>query len=521
MHVRALDLIDRVLDPDSFAAWSDPAPEPHPVDAAYAADLRSARDRTGLDEALVTGEGRIDGRRVAVVACEFGFLAGSIGVAAAEKLVRAIERASAERLPLVASPTSGGTRMQEGTVAFLQMVKISAAVAAHKAAGLPYLVYLRHPTTGGVFASWGSLGHVTAAEPGALIGFLGPRVFEALNGEPFPQGVQVAENLYEHGLIDAVVAPEQLRDVVVRVFDVLGEPGAGGGLGDGPEGAGAAAGGVPERTSGAQAEGRTPADTPAWESVRRSRDPRRPGLRTLLRHGARSVTPLRGTGEGESEPSLRLALARFGDRPGAPCVVLGQDRTRQSEYGPFGPAGLRQARRGMRLAADLGLPLVTVVDTAGAALSADAEQGGLAGEIARCLAELVMLPAPTVCLLLGEGAGGGALALLPADRVLCAEHGWLSPLPPEGASAILYRTTDRAAEIAERQGIRAADLHAHGIVDRIVPELPDAADEPEPFVRRVADTLAEELAGLHGLDPETRMVRRLARYRRLGLPEGW
>ncbi|MGW0658842.1 carboxyl transferase domain-containing protein [Streptodolium elevatio] len=531
MHVRALDLIDRVLDAGSFTAWTGKLPEPDGIEAGYADELRAARDRTGLDEALVTGEGRIHGRRVAVVACEFAFLAGSIGVAAAERLVRAVERASAERLPLVASPTSGGTRMQEGTVAFLQMVKISAAVAAHKAAGLPYLVYLRHPTTGGVFASWGSLGHVTAAQPGALIGFLGPRVFEALNGEPFPSGVQVSENLYEHGLIDAVVPPEQLRDVAARVLEVLDTrpvdgaavPEAGAGV---SAGAGAGAGTAVAVGVGVgvevEAEVGQP-DSSAWESVRRSRDPERPGLRTLLRHGARSVTPLRGTGEGESEPSLRLALARFGAQgsPGAPCVVLGQDRTRQSEYGPFGPAGLRQARRGMRLAAELGLPLVTVIDTAGAALSADAEQGGLAGEIARCLTELVMLSAPTVCLLLGQGAGGGALALLPADRVLCARHGWLSPLPPEGASALLFRTTDRAAEIADRQGIRSADLLANGIVDRVVPELPDAAAEPEAFVQRVAAALEDELTALRGVDPAARIARRLDRYRMLGLPDGY
>lgn len=283
-----------------------------------------------------------------MAACEFDFLAGSIGVAGAERLTLAVERATAEGLPLVASPTSGGTRMQEGTVAFLQMVKISAAVAAHRAAGLPYLVYLRHPTTGGVFASWGSLGHVTAAQPGALIGFLGPRVYEALHERPFPDGVQVAENLYEHGLIDAVVPPDELRRVAIKVFDVLG-PGS---VPPGPP---------PE----VRAEPLP--DVPAWTSVRRSRDPRRPGLRALLRHGARSVTAARDR-RGESEPALRLVLARFGvgAGPGAPCVVLGQDRTRQSEHGPFGPAGLRQARRGMRLAGELGLPLVTVVDTAGA-----------------------------------------------------------------------------------------------------------------------------------------------------------
>ena len=178
---------------------------------------------SGYDESVLTGEGRVHGRRVAVVVCEFDFLAGSIGVAAAERITVAIQRATAERLPLLASPSSGGTRMQEGTVAFLQMVKIAAAVTLHKQAHLPYLVYLRHPTTGGVFASWGSLGHITIAQPGALIGFLGPRVYEQLYGEPFPTGVQTAENLERHGVIDAVVPLEELRDILDRALTVVAD----------------------------------------------------------------------------------------------------------------------------------------------------------------------------------------------------------------------------------------------------------------------------------------------------------
>ncbi len=186
-RISARDLRDTVLDPGSFVSW-DAAPVPVAMSAEYAAELAAAQAATGLDESVLTGEGTVFGRRVAVVACEFDFLAGSIGVAAAERITSAIERATALRLPLLASPSSGGTRMQEGTVAFLQMVKIAAAVTLHKKAHLPYLVYLRHPTTGGVFASWGSLGHITVAEPGALVGFLGPRVYEQLYGEPFPAG---------------------------------------------------------------------------------------------------------------------------------------------------------------------------------------------------------------------------------------------------------------------------------------------------------------------------------------------
>ncbi|MFD4181730.1 carboxyl transferase domain-containing protein, partial [Rhodococcus sp. NPDC058514] len=186
-RLSAREILDLVLDAGSYESWDLP-PIRVEANTSYRADLDAAQAKTGLDESVITGVGTVRGRRVAVIACEFGFLAGSIGVAAAERIVTAIERATAEGLPLLASPTSGGTRMQEGTLAFVQMVKIAAAVTVHKAAHLPYLVYLRNPTTGGVFASWGSLGHVTVAEPGALIGFLGPRVYQALYGEKFPEG---------------------------------------------------------------------------------------------------------------------------------------------------------------------------------------------------------------------------------------------------------------------------------------------------------------------------------------------
>jgi acyl-CoA carboxylase subunit beta len=519
----ARTLVSDVLDPGSWRSWDTPPRDPAPSGSPYARELAEVRRATGYDEAVITGEGRLRGRRVAVAAGEFSFLAGSIGVAAAERLTAAVERATRERLPLLASPASGGTRMQEGATAFAQIVKITAAVVRHREAGLPYLVYLRDPTVGGVFASWGSLGHVTAAAPGALIGFLGPRVYRALRGETFPAGVQVAENLHAHGLVDAVVSPAEIGDIAARALDVLCAPRPGtepeGTEPEGTEPEQETAGADPAAAASRRPDDRSADagtfadDVTAWESVQRSRRADRPGVRALLKLGARDVTPLQGTGAGESDPGLLLALARFG---AAPCVVLGQDRRAQRSAHPVGPAGLREARRGMRLAEELRLPLLTVVDTPGAVLSPEAEEGGLAGEIARSLADLVVLPAPTVCLILGEGAGGAALALLPADRVVCARHGWLSPLPPEGASALVHRTTDRAAEVAAAQRISARDLLRDGIVDRVVPERPDAADEPERFCARVAAVLEEELSRLLAADDATRHAARLERYRRIG-----
>jgi acetyl-CoA carboxylase carboxyl transferase subunit beta len=503
-RVDARTLRDLVLDPGSWRSWDSPIRPREGISPEYAEELRLAAEKTRQDEAIITGEGTLRGRRVAVIAGEFGFLAGSIGVAAADRLIAAVERATDDGLPLLAAPVSGGTRMQEGTVAFLQMAGITQSIARHKQAGLPYLVYLRNPTFGGVLASWGSTGHVTIAEPGAAIGFLGARVYEALYGEPFPEGVQTAEHMAERGLIDAVVPHEDLADVADRALRVLaarqtwhldvrdGEP--------------------------PRADDGTDADDPedhrsAWDVVTASRRIDRPGVRRLLRTAATDIVGLSGTGAGEKDPGLLLALARFG---GAPCVVLGQDRRGQSLTAPLGPGALREARRGMHLAEELRLPLVTLIDTPGAALSREAEEGGMAGEIARCLQDLVMLEAPTLAVLLGQGTGGGALALVPADRVLAAANGWLGPLPPEGASAIVFRTVDRAGEMAQAQGVRATDLWRAGIVDRVVPERPDAADEPVEFCLRLGRVLGQELAGLLGRDDVERQRSRLRRYRHLG-----
>lgn len=473
----ASDLIERLLDAGSWTSW-DAAPERGGLDPAYVAELERAAAKSGVDDAVITGRGTLDGRPVAVVAGEFTFLAGSVGRAAADRLVAGFERATAEGLPVIGLTCSGGTRMQEGTPAFVQMVRIGAAVAAHRAAGLPYVAYLRNPTTGGVMATWGSLGHVTYAEPGALAGFLGPRVYAALYDEEFPPGVQTAEHLAEVGVIDGVVAPDDLRERLATLLRALAAP----------------------RDASGRTTGRSSAHhethlgkVEAWDAVTRTRRPERPGVRDLLAAQASEVVELSGTQAGEVGPALLLALARF---DGQPCVVVGQDRAAEAAGHKLGPAALRVARRGFALAAELRIPVLTVIDTHGGELSASAEEGAIAGEIARCLADLVTCGAPTLSLMLGEGNGGAALALLPADRVVAAQHGWLAPLPPEGASAIVHRDTDHAPAMAESQQVLAIGLAERGVVDLVVPELPDAADERDAFLARLGDVVATELAGL-------------------------
>jgi acetyl-CoA carboxylase carboxyl transferase subunit beta len=460
------NLLNALLDPGTFRSWD-----------------------AGPRESVITGTGSVRGTEVAIVASDFAVHGGSIGLVAGERLTRAVERATALRLPLIALPASGGTRMQEGSAAFLQMLRVTVAVTAHKAAGLPYLAYLRHPTTGGVLASWASLAHVTAAEPSALIGFLGPRVYAALEGTSFPAGIQASEYLHARGLVDAVLPADALAGYFAQVLAALSPAPA-----SSPPDSGRT-----RRSPLAHPPVRTvDADiTDAWDSVLRTRRADRPSAAGLLRVAATGVVTVREDG------GLLLALGRVG---GTSVVCGVQDRA-----SAFGIGGLDLLLRGVRMAAELRSPFITVIDTPGAELSVAAEEAGIARRIAQCLAAMMGLPVPTIAVLLGQGTGGGALALLPADRVLAAGHAWLAPLAPEGASAIVYRDTTHAADLARAQGIGAASLVAAGIVDQVIPE---AGDWPAAL----AVAMRAELDGLLALDDDERLARRRRRLRGLGVP---
>ena len=493
-HASAAEMIDRVTDPGSFTPQDEDVVSTDPLSftdtMAYGERLRMTRERSGATESITAGRARIDGRDVMIIAGEFAFLAGTLGVATAERVVRAFERATAERLPVVALPISGGTRMQEGTAAFIQMASCAAAVRRFRDAGLLYVAYLRHPTTGGVLGSWASLAHVRLAEPGALLGLTGPRVATVLAGAAFPDGVQTAENLLAHGVIDEVVALDDLRR---RLCDVLAwtDPA--------PSPWAAAAQAPPLEPA---------ASVPAWEAVTESRRPDRFDVTDVLAHCGAEGVVLRGDGAGTDDAGAGVSLARL---CGVGAVVLTQRRDRQAGQrgAHIGAAGYRKYRRAMALASELGLPLVALIDTQGAAMTQADEESGLAAMIAECLAAMSAMPVPTLSVLLGEGAGGGAIALLPADRVIAAEHAWLSPIAPEGASAILHRTADRAPQVAASQAIASTDLHRLGIVDEIVADRDGDANAPA----RMAAAIGAQLHALIAQDPAQRLAARQQRYR--------
>ena len=527
----ARERVALVADAGSFEEWDADVVSDDPLSFAdtkpYRERLAAAQQATRLGEAVLTGHALLDGRPFVVIAGEFGFLGGSIGVATAERIARAFEGAVDQRLPVVALTASGGSRMQEGTLAVMGMAKLAAAAGRLRATGLPYVVCLMHPTTGGVLASWGSLGTVTFALPDALVGFAGPRVVELLTGRPLSPRVQRSETLLAQGLIDGVVSPDGLRSRVAAVLAVTagnegeGTPASARSAPTSPvpaaAGSSADAGSLsldarpvvsaPAATGGAERRD-------AWASLQHVRDRRRPGAGAVLDALGTDVTVLCGARDGHpDDPACFAALARLG---GFPAVVVAQRRRGDGTPAVMNPAGYRKARRAMALATELGLPLVTLVDTPGAELSEDAERGGLAGQIAGCLADMAALPVPTLAVLLGEGGSGGALALLAADCVLAAEHASLGVIAPEGASAILYRDVDHAAELAAGQGGASWQLQAAGIADVLIPEPHPAHEEPEAFVARVGAALSAELASLAAADPSARLAERHRRWRNIG-----
>ncbi len=187
----------------------------------YTDRLRQAHEKTGLEEAVRTGRVRIEGRDVVMALMDFSFLGGSMGSAVGEKIARATQRATTERLPLIILSASGGARMQEGILSLMQMAKTSGRLARHREAGLPFLSILTHPTTGGVTASFAMLGDVIVAEPGALIGFAGPRVIRETIGQELPEDFQTSEFLLEHGFVDVIASRDRLRETVALLLSHL------------------------------------------------------------------------------------------------------------------------------------------------------------------------------------------------------------------------------------------------------------------------------------------------------------
>lgn len=230
--IGSAEYLEILIDPDTWvehdAEMSSADPLEFVDEVPYPEKLERARKKTGLNEAIRSGTGRIGGRAVSLAIMDFSFIGGSMGAVVGEKFVRAVDRARSQRVPLIVITASGGARMMESALSLMQMAKTSVALAELADAGIPYITVLTHPTTGGVTASFGMLGDVMIAEPGALIGFAGPRVIEQTIKKRLPDGFQSAEFVLEHGFVDAIVHRKELKRSLERLTDFL--PIAGGGV---------------------------------------------------------------------------------------------------------------------------------------------------------------------------------------------------------------------------------------------------------------------------------------------------
>lgn len=461
---------------DGGAEALDPPPLPaDPLDWPGYAGLR--QDAPG-DEAVRSWAGRAGGVPLVLIAFDFAHLGGSMGAGVGARVVRAFDEARRRRLPVVTVTATGGARMQEGMVSLAQMTRTTLAARAHRDAGLPQITVASDPTTGGVYVSFAAQADLLVAEPGAYVAFAGPRVAASMGGSAQAADANRAESACAHGLIDAVVAREELAGWITRAL-------------------GAVVPGIPVPMA---PEPVSAADGSAWQRVLDARADARPRADAFLAHFA-NVTRLSGDRAGGRDDGVVCALARLHGRP-VGVVALNRE--------PVTPTGYRTAWRLFSVAERLGLPVLTLVDTPGATPAREAEVAGQARAIAETFDRLLALRTPTVSLVVGEGGSGGALALASADRLLLQRGAVFSVIAPEGAAAILHRDAGRAAEVAELLQPTAEKLVALGVAHGLAPDDPAGAlahaaaalDELEPLAveELLAARRAHWLAVGGGLD---------------------
>jgi acetyl-CoA carboxylase carboxyl transferase subunit beta len=468
----------------------------------YRERLREAQRQTGLREAVTTGWCRIGGRPAILAVFDFEFLGGTMGSVVGEKVANAFEHATHRRLPIVSVAASGGARMQEGMLSLMQMAKVSAAAARHDRAGLAFISVLTDPTFGGVTASVASLGDVILAEPGAQIGFVGPRVIEQTTGAAPPPDSHRAETLCRNGLLDRVVPRSALRETIAYLVAHLSRA---------P---------VPRGRADRLPPGVERGALSAWDEVRLARHSARP---TTLDYIARMTTgfaELHGDRQGGDDPAIVGGVAEL---DGQPVMIVGHERGGTAEAlamrhrGVGGPAGYRKALRLMRLAAKFRIPVVTLIDTPGADSGYDAERAGIAQSLAQTLAAMTVLPTPIVSVIIGEGGSGGALALGAGDRVLMLEHAIYSVISPEGAAAILYRDTAQAVALSEALKLTAQDLRRLGVIDVVVAEPQGGAHlDHDAAAAALRGHVVASLKALRRVPPEKLLARRYDKYRHIG-----
>ena len=521
-RLRIRQRLEQLLDEGSFEELSgdlEPQDALSFVDSKpYPERIAAAQSKTGAKSGALYGTGTIDGNRVVVSGIDFEFIGGSMGGAVGEAITRAGELALEERLPLLVISASGGARMQEGSVSLMQMAKTSQVIGRLQEEGILYISLLTDPTYGGVSASFATLGDVLIAEPDAHIGFAGPSVIEQTIRQQLPDGFQTAGFLMDHGMLDLVESRENLGGTIRKLLALHAQ------IESNREADGATlANGLPE-TAGEEPvdEAEVLPDRDPWDSVQLARELERPHTLDYVGFVFDDFIELHGDRAFRDDPAIVGGLARLGDLV---VMLIGHQKgsttgeMMERNFGMPEPDGYRKGMRLMRYAAKFGIPVVTLVDTAGAYPGIGAEERGQSNAIAESIMLQSRLPVPTVTVVTGEGGSGGALALAASDRVLMLENAYYSVISPEGCATILFKDAAAAPRAAAALRITAPDLLRLEIMDAVVLEPADGAHtDHNATAANVKRALVESLRDLLALPPELLLERRYERFRKFGAP---
>lgn len=519
-RVHAYRRIEMVVDEGTFEEWNKQMEFSNPLDfPGYEAKVKAAREKTKLNEAVVTGKCLIHGQPAAIGVCDARFLMSSMGHVVGEKITNMVERATAEKLPVIIFACSGGARMQEGTVSLMQMAKTSAALKRHHNAGQLFISVLTDPTTGGVTASFAMLGDIILAEPNALIGFAGPRVIQQTIGQKLPEGFQRSEFLLEHGFVDKIVERSELKETLARILSIHGD--------EWKKNAG-----VNASDSGAFSQKKVeklrtvvenfnsrPKDSgkTAWDTVQLSRKADRPVATDYMNHIFDDFMEFHGDRYYGDDGAIVGGIATF---HGMPVTVIGQQKGKTTKenikrnFGMPSPEGYRKALRLMKQADTFGRPVICLVDTPGAFCGLEAEERGQGEAIARSLFEMADLKVPVLSVVIGEGGSGGALAMAVANEVWMMENSIYSILSPEGFASILWKDSKKADQAAQVMRVTARDLLEMHLIERIIPEEePVSVEHMDQVAARMEQAMKVFLADYCSMSGEELVEQRYQRFR--------
>lgn len=530
-HVPAYRRIKMVVDRKSFTEWDVHMEEQNPLQyKGYEEKIRSLREKTGLDEAVVIGKCTIKGTPTALGVCDCRFMMSSMGEVVGEKITRVFERATKERLPVILYICSGGARMQEGLVSLMQMAKTSMAIRKHSDAGLLYVPVLTDPTTGGVTASFAMLGDIILAEPKALIGFAGPRVIEQTIGQKLPKGFQRAEFLLEHGFVDKIVEREEQRSVLADILKLhenkIPDYGQSDNSdmemkykSDNAESTETAVGDKRESENTIWPEFIPSGNCTPWEHVQLARAKTRPTGKDYIEALFDDFMEFHGDRHCGDDPAVIGGVAFF---HGKPVTVLAQEKgegTRENiarNFGMVSPEGYWKSLRLMQQAEKFHRPVICLVDTPGAFCGLEAEERGQGEAIAKNLYTLAGLTVPVLSIVIGEGGSGGALAFAVADEVWMLEHSVYSILSPEGFASILWKDSKKAKEAAAVMKLTAADLYQMGMIEHVIPEAEPVSRENINDAAAYLENGIEDFLGKYGkTEPEKLLEHRYERFRKM------